>query len=237
MARMEIIHGIYSLKPRHKGCVLTVGNFDGVHHGHRMLLDHLFAKAKELKVPSMLLTFEPLPREFFAGEKVPARLTRFREKISLLCETPLDRVLCLPFNERTRNTPADWVINVLLTEMLGIRYIVVGDDFRFGKNQQGDYAMLKTAGDRHGFGVSHLGTLKFEHERVSSSRIRGVLAEGDFVLAEKLLALLQEDQVDLFRSKSGAIIPPRLSREYGCLGSGVLSRMPVGGVGTRLPSM
>ena len=187
MAGMEIIHGIYSIKPEHKGCVLTVGNFDGVHHGHRMLLDHLIAKAEELGVPSMLLTFEPLPREFFAGSKVPARLTRFREKITLLEQTRLDRVLCLPFNEQIRTTPAEWVIDVLLTELLGIRYIVVGDDFRFGKDQVGDYDMLKEAGDRIGFGVSHIGTLTFEHGRVSSSRIREVLAEGDFALAEKLL--------------------------------------------------
>jgi len=187
MRDMEIIHGIYSIKPEHKGCVLTVGNFDGVHHGHRLLLGHLFAKSRELGVPSMLLTFEPQPREFFAGSKVPARLTRFREKITLLEQTELDRVLCLPFNDQTRNTSAEWVIDVLLTELLGIKYIVVGDDFRFGKDQKGDYDMLKEAGDRHGFGVSHIGTLTFEHERISSSRIREVLAEGDFELAEKLL--------------------------------------------------
>lgn len=184
---MEIIHGIYSIRPEHRGCVLTVGNFDGVHHGHRMLIDHLVAKSRELGVPSMLLTFEPLPREFFSGEKVPARLTRFREKITLLARTELDRVLCLPFNERTRNTSAETVIDVLLHELLGIRYIVVGDDFRFGKDQRGDYSMLQAAGARYGFGVSHVGTLTFEHERISSSRIREVLAAGDFELAEKLL--------------------------------------------------
>ena len=96
---MEIIHGIYSLKPEHKGCVLTIGNFDGVHHGHRMLLDHLFAKSKELGVPSMLLTFEPQPREHFAPHEAPARLTRLREKLSALAALPLDRV--------TRRTTAD----------------------------------------------------------------------------------------------------------------------------------
>jgi riboflavin kinase/FMN adenylyltransferase len=187
MPAMEIIHGIYSLKPRHRGCVLTVGNFDGVHHGHQMVLAHLFAKSQELGVPSMLLTFEPQPREFFAGAKVPARLTRFREKITLLCKTELDRVLCHPFNERTRNTSAEWVVDVLLKELLAIRYIVVGDDFRFGRDQAGDYNMLQEAGERYGFGVSHIGTLTFEHERISSSRIRDALAEGDFELAEKLL--------------------------------------------------
>lgn len=184
---MEIIHGLYSLKPRHKNCVLTIGNFDGVHHGHQLLLAHLVAKGRELGVPSLLLTFEPLPREFFAGSSVPARLTRFREKITLLQRTDLDRVLCLPFNERTRRTSAQWVIEELLHNLLGIRYVVVGDDFRFGKDQAGDYEMLKKAGDHYGFGVSQLGTLTFEHERVSSSRIREVLAEGNFELAEKLL--------------------------------------------------
>jgi riboflavin kinase/FMN adenylyltransferase len=135
----------------------------------------------------MLLTFEPLPREFFAGAAVPARLTRFREKITLLRDTGLDQVLCLPFNELTRNYSAEWVVEQLLHERLGIRYIVVGDDFRFGKNQAGDYEYLRAAGDRLGFGVSHMGTLTFEHGRVSSSRIREVLASGDFELAAKLL--------------------------------------------------
>ena len=184
---MEIIHGTYSLQPRHKGCVLTVGNFDGVHLGHRVLLDNLFSKAEELGQPSMLLTFEPQPREFFAGTRIPARLTRFREKITLLKETQLDRVLCLPFNERTRNTPAEWVVDVLLPDLLGIKYIVVGDDFRFGKDQEGDFEMLKAAGERHGFGVSHIGTTTLDEERISSSRIREALADGDFELAERLL--------------------------------------------------
>jgi len=184
---MEIIHGLYNIRPRHRGSVLTIGNFDGVHHGHQMLLNHLIAKGRELGAPSMLLTFEPLPREFFAGAAVPARLTRFREKITLLKDTGLDMVLCLPFNEATRNTSAEWVVDRLLHQILDIRYIVVGDDFRFGKDQRGNYDMLKAAGDRFGFGVSHMGTLTFDHGRVSSSRVREALAAGDFELAEKLL--------------------------------------------------
>ena len=187
MDRMEVIVGLHNIKPRQQGCVLTIGNFDGVHYGHKMLLDHLIAKGRELALPSMLLTFEPTPREFFRGDAVPARLTRFREKITLLMQTELDSVLCLPFNEKTANTPAEWIIEELLTKTLGIRYLVVGDDFRFGKGAQGDYAMLKAAGDRLGFGVTHMGTLTFDHERVSSSRIREVLAAGEFKLAERLL--------------------------------------------------
>ena len=185
--RMEVIVGLHNLKSRHLGCVLTIGNFDGVHYGHKMLLDHLVAKSDELDAPSMLLTFEPTPREYFRGDAVPARLTRFREKITLLQQTELDRVLCLPFDDRTANTPAEWVIEELLDRMLGVRYVVVGDDFRFGKGARGDYDMLKRAGDRYGFGVSLMGTLTFDHERVSSSRIREVLSAGDFPLAERLL--------------------------------------------------
>jgi riboflavin kinase/FMN adenylyltransferase len=184
---MEVIVGLHNLKPRHKGCVLTIGSFDGVHRGHKMLLDHLVEKGRMLGAPSMLLTFEPTPREYFRGGAVPARLTRFREKITLLEKTELDRVLCLPFNERTANTPADWVVDELLTNRLGVRYLVVGDDFRFGKGAQGDYRLLVDAGERHGFGVSQMETLTVAGARVSSTRVREALRDGDFALAEQLL--------------------------------------------------
>jgi riboflavin kinase/FMN adenylyltransferase len=184
---MEVIVGLHNIRPRHRGCVLTIGNFDGVHYGHKMLLDHLIAKGRELRAPSMLATFEPTPREYFRGDAVPARLTRFHEKVTLLKHTALDHVLCLPFNERTANTSAEWIVDELLPNVLAIRYLVVGDDFHFGRGAKGDYTMLKAAGDKYGFGVTHMGTLTFEHERVSSTRIREVLAAGDFALAERLL--------------------------------------------------
>ena len=184
---MEIIRGLHNVRRRHAGCVATIGTFDGVHHGHQMLLAHLKAKGEELGAPSLLVTFEPQPREYFRRAPVPARLTRFREKIHLLRSTGIDRVLCIPFNERTRLTPAAEVIERFLVEMLGVYYVVVGDDFRFGKDQEGSYATLKAAGDRFGFGVSHMGTLTFDHDRVSSTRIREALQAGDFGTAEKLL--------------------------------------------------
>ena len=184
---MEIIRGLHNLRARHRGCVLTIGNFDGVHHGHQMLLSHLTAKSAELKVPSLLMTFEPQPREYFRGASVPARLTRFREKMVLLQRTALDRVLCLPFNEQLAALPAEAVIDDVLRDRLGARYVVVGDDFHFGAGARGNYDMLKASGDAHGFGVSHMGTLTFEHDRVSSTRIREVLADGDFELAHRLL--------------------------------------------------
>ena len=183
---MEVVIGLHNLKPRHRGGVVTIGSFDGVHQAHQMLLSHVCAKARELGVASTLVTFEPTPREFFKAA-VPARLTRFREKITLLRRTELDRLLCLPFNARTSSTPAQWVVDDFLHGLLGAAYVVVGDDFRFGKGRTGDYAMLKEAGDRFGYEVSHLGTLTLGHDRVSSSRVRQVLSEGDLRLAEKLL--------------------------------------------------
>ena len=184
---MEIIRGFHNIKACHKGCVLTIGTFDGLHHGHQMLLSHLKAKSEELDCPNLLVTFEPQPREYFRGTVVPARLTRFREKVTILRGLALDRLLCIPFNERTRSIPAEEVIEGLLVNTLGVQYLVVGDDFQFGEGARGNFKMLKEAGDRFGFGVSHMGTLKFEHGRISSTRIRDALSSGDFGLAEKLL--------------------------------------------------
>lgn len=183
---MEIVVGQHNLKAHHRGGVVTIGAFDGVHHAHQTLLAHTCAKARELGTHSTLVTFEPTPREFF-DRAAPARLTRFREKITLLRRTPLDLVVCLPFNARTSGAPAEWVVEDFLHGMLGAVHVVVGDDFRFGKGRVGDYAMLKAAGDRLGYEASRLGPLTFGDERVSSSRVRQALSAGNFRLAEKLL--------------------------------------------------
>lgn len=184
---MELIRGLHNVREKHRGCVLTIGTFDGIHHGHQMLLSHLRAKSTELNCPSLLVTFEPQPREYFRGAVVPARLTRFREKITILNDCDVDYVLCIPFNEQTSSTTASVVIEEFLVRILGVKYLVVGDDFRFGQNAEGDYDMLEQAGERYSFGVTHLGTMVFEHGRVSSTRIREALSAGDFELAEKLL--------------------------------------------------
>jgi riboflavin kinase / FMN adenylyltransferase len=184
---MEIIRGIHNVRAHHRGCVATIGNFDGVHIGHQTLLAHLNGQRGVHHVPSLLITFEPLPREFFRGASVPARLTRFREKVSLLATTGIDRVLCLPFNERLASTPARTVIDRLLNETLGVRFVVVGDDFHFGRGAEGDFAMLAAAGEAAGFGVSAMSTLSIDEERVSSTRIRELLAAGDFKRAQRLL--------------------------------------------------
>lgn len=184
---MEIIRGLHNVRDRHKGCVSTIGTFDGVHLGHKQLLISIRERAAEYKTRSLLVTFEPQPREYFRGSLVPARLTRFREKMSLFEEEGIDHVLCIPFNERTRTIQAQAVIDQFLVRMLDVRHLVVGDDFRFGSNAEGNYDMLKEAGRQHGFGIDQIDTLELDSKRVSSTLIREALADGDLRLASKLL--------------------------------------------------
>lgn len=184
---MEVIRGMHNLRARHRGCVATIGNFDGVHLGHQALLASLAEQGRALGLPTQVITFEPQPREYFQGREVPARLTRLREKLSLLDTCDVDRVLLLPFNERLAALSAGDVIDRLLVQGLGIRHLIVGDDFRFGRGREGDVTMLREAGRAHGFGIGDLGTVEVDGERVSSTRIRTALAAGDLVLAERLL--------------------------------------------------
>lgn len=170
------------------GCVLTIGNFDGIHRGHMALLSHLRSKAKALGLPASVLTFEPHPRDFFAPHAAPARLTSLREKLALLDAAGVDHVHICHFTRRTASLTAENFIEDVLVQRLGVKYLVIGDDFRFGKGRQGDFAMLQDAGDRHGFPVEAMPTLVQDSERVSSSRVRDCLEKGDLRHAEKLLA-------------------------------------------------
>ncbi len=184
---MEIINGLHNLREEHRGCVLTIGNFDGVHLGHQALLDQLAERAKKWNVPSALMTFEPQPREFFAGSQLPARLTRFREKVHLLRRTALDRLICLPFNKKTAAMPAAWFADDLMHRLLGVRHVAIGDDFRFGKGREGDFELLAAAGRQHGYDVSSLPTMMQGDQRISSTLIRQLLGEGAFEAAADLL--------------------------------------------------
>jgi riboflavin kinase/FMN adenylyltransferase len=184
---MEVIRGMHNLRARHRGCVATIGNFDGVHRGHKALLATLRAEAARLGLPAVVMTFEPQPREYFRGREVPARLTRLREKLALLAREGVDRVLLLPFNERLAALTAEAVVDELLVAGLGVRHLLVGDDFRFGQGRGGDVAMLRRAGVARGFEVGDLDTQSLGDERVSSTRVRGALAAGDLDLAETLL--------------------------------------------------
>lgn len=184
---MEIIRGLYNLRPRHQGCVATIGNFDGVHLGHQAVLGQLAEKAEALGLPLVVVTFEPQPQEFFRPEESPPRLTRFREKVQALRRYAVDRVLLLRFDAAFSRQSPDEFIQRLLVDGLAVRYLVVGDDFRFGKNREGDFARLQAAGQEYGFEVVNMHTFMLDGERVSSTRVREALAMGDLNEAEKLL--------------------------------------------------
>jgi len=184
---MELIRGLQNIRPEHHGCVATIGNFDGVHLGHQAVLGQLAEKAAELDLPTTLITFEPQPMEYFIPDKVPARLTRFREKILALQRYSVDRVCCLSFNDKLAKLSAENFIEQVLVTNLGVKYLVVGDDFRFGSNRTGTFEMLVEAGTKYGFQVVSMHTFEIDAERVSSTRIRSALEKGDMASAEKLL--------------------------------------------------
>lgn len=184
---MELIRGVHNLRPRHRGCVATIGNFDGVHLGHQAVLGQLAQKADELRLPAVVIIFEPQPQEFFAPDRAPPRLTRFREKLQALRRYAVDRVLCIRFDRAFSQLPAEGFIERILSDGLDVRYLVVGDDFHFGHQRRGDFAMLQAAGAKRGFPVVNMHTFGIDGERVSSTRVRDALAAGDLERAEQLL--------------------------------------------------
>lgn len=184
---MELIRDLHNLRPRHRGCVTTIGAFDGVHYGHRAVLQQLIDKGRELGLPTTVVVFEPLPREYFAPKQAPARLMSFREKFMAFKELGIDRILRIRFTAAFRELPAEDFIHQVFVAGLGARYIIVGDDLRFGRDRGGDFELLKTAGQQHGFEVVSTSTLAIRDERVSSTRIRAALELNDFSLAEQLL--------------------------------------------------
>lgn len=184
---MQLVRGLHNLRPRHRGCVATIGNFDGVHRGHQAILKRLRERAAELGLPSCVVIFEPQPREFFAPDRAPARLTRLREKLQLLADQGVDLVLCLAFNRRLRELSAAEFVHAALVDGLGVKHLEVGDDFRFGCDRAGDFEFLLKAGAIEGFSVEAARTIEVDGERVSSSRLRQTLAAGDLQLAQRLL--------------------------------------------------
>lgn len=182
----ELIRNSHNLRPKHHNCVVTIGNFDGVHRGHQAVLAGLRAKALELGVPSLVMTFEPLPREVF-GVQAPSRISSLREKVNLLKAQQVDRVLLVRFSPRFAGQSPHDFIQRWLVDSLGTKHLVVGDDFRFGHKAAGDYALLCAAGRQHGFSVEPTHTYLSGDSRVSSTRIREHLANAEFSEAEALL--------------------------------------------------
>jgi len=182
---MVVTHG--SSQTSGGRCALTIGNFDGVHRGHRALIDRVTAKADELRLSSCVLIFEPHPREFFSGAAAPARLTRLRDKLELMAQAGVKRVHVARFDARFAALSAERFVDEVLVRRLRAGWLLVGRDFRYGERRSGDFASLADSAKRHGFDLESMPDVTFEGERVSSSAVRAALARGDLQAAERLL--------------------------------------------------
>jgi riboflavin kinase / FMN adenylyltransferase len=184
---MELVRGLQNISRHHLGCVLTVGNYDGVHLGHQKMIGVLKSRAAELHTAATVLVFEPSSKEFMDPAGAPPRLTRWREKFLALAAQGIDRLVTLRFDEYVRAmTPQDFV-DELLIEGLGTRHMVVGDDFRYGCNAEGTIDSLRAAGATRGFGVEQIAPFVFDGVRVSSTAVRDRLRLSDYAGAARLL--------------------------------------------------
>jgi riboflavin kinase/FMN adenylyltransferase len=184
---MELIRGLVNLHERQRGCVVTIGTYDGIHLGHQALLRRLKEHAAQLSAPTVVLTFEPTPREYLTPEAAPARLTSLRERWRILAGMDLDGLLLLRFGECLRNLTGEAFATGLLARDLGARAVVVGHDFRFGRNGEATAPMLADVGKRLGFTVDVVPPVMCDGARVSSSGVRDALWRGDFALARRWL--------------------------------------------------
>ncbi|MBD2784101.1 bifunctional riboflavin kinase/FAD synthetase [Xenorhabdus sp. DI] len=184
---MELIRGIHNIRARHHGCVLTIGNFDGVHRGHQALLKHLKQEGQRLGLPTMVMIFEPQPLEVFVADKAPARLTRLRDKIKYLAQNGVDYLLCVKFDNHFAANSPEAFVSQLLVEKLGVKFLAIGDDFRFGKHRLGDFHYLQQAGQQYHFDVASTDSFCDSGLRISSTAIRQALQSDDLALAEILL--------------------------------------------------
>jgi riboflavin kinase/FMN adenylyltransferase len=166
---------------------VAIGNFDGVHRGHAALLMRLVDAARTAGLPATILTFEPHPREFFAPESAPARLSTLREKLELLADAGVEQVMVCRFNAGFAALSAQQFIDSVLVAGLRTQHLIIGDDFRFGKSRAGDFSLLQSAGAVAGFSVEAMSSVTVDGERASSSGVRKALAAGDMELAARLL--------------------------------------------------
>jgi riboflavin kinase / FMN adenylyltransferase len=204
---MELIRGLVNLRQRQRGCVITIGTYDGIHLGHQALLRRLNEHAARLSAPTVVLTFEPMPREYLSPDAPPARLTSLRERSRVLSGMSLDYLLVLRFGEGLRNLSGEAFAG-LLAQDLGARAVVVGHDFRFGCHGEATAPMLADAGRRLGFTVDVVPPVMLDGERVSSSGVRDALGRGEFAFAERRLGRPY--------SMRGRVVPgQRLGRDLG----------------------
>jgi riboflavin kinase/FMN adenylyltransferase len=184
---MELVRGLHNISRRHHGCVLTVGNYDGVHRGHQQMIGTLKARAAELRSAATVLVFEPSSKEFIDPDGAPPRLTRWREKFLALAGLGVERLITLRFDECMRAMTPKSFVDELIVGRLGTRHMVVGDDFRYGSNACGTIESLRAAGEAHGFGVDQMAPFVFDGVRVSSTAVRERLERADFPGAARLL--------------------------------------------------
>ncbi|MDT8427160.1 MAG: bifunctional riboflavin kinase/FAD synthetase [Pseudomonadales bacterium] len=186
---MKVIHDPDGFLQQESGCVASIGKFDGVHKGHQLILQQLREKALALQVPSVVIVIEPHPEEFFASSLAtcPARLSEPEEKLALIAEHGLDYVYLLRFDQQLSQLSAEQYIEQILVQGLGLRALIVGNDFRFGHQRRGDFALLQQYGQRHGFQVLETASYFESGERVSSTGVRACLQAGDFVRAQAML--------------------------------------------------
>lgn len=184
---MQLIRGLRHLDPLDDGCVLTIGNFDGLHLGHRQVIERLAEHGRRLQLPVVVVVFEPQPLEYFLTDHAPSRLTRLREKTIQFATLPVDRLLVLPFNKTLADYHAEDFIRDVLIDRLKVKHLVIGDDFHFGKARRGNFALLQSKGKEYGFSVEATHSFELDSLRISSTLIRDALGEGDLALAQKML--------------------------------------------------
>ncbi|HEY6529442.1 MAG TPA: bifunctional riboflavin kinase/FAD synthetase [Cellvibrionaceae bacterium] len=187
MSEFTFNAGARGLSKPSSGCVASIGSFDGIHLGHRALIEKVIARARARGLPAVVVIFEPQPQEYFSPDTAPARLLGLRDKVLALKALGVDKVLCLRFNSGLRNLTADEFVRQVLVDWLDIRHVEVGDDFRFGRDRAGDYAFLAKAAITYGFTLANSPTLVRLGERVSSTRIRTLLSRGELAAAADLL--------------------------------------------------
>lgn len=192
---MQLVRGIHNInlsndsgkKSFEKGCALTIGNFDGVHLGHRRVIAALVDKANKLGCEAVVMVFEPQPQELFSPDTAPSRLCRLRDKYSLLKKLGVDRLLCVNFNRKFASQSAQEFVEQLLVKRLSVKHLIIGDDFHFGQNRQGNFEMLCQAGKKFGFSVTDTASFKVADCRISSTEIRKALEQGRLADAQQML--------------------------------------------------
>ena len=184
---MRLIRDLVPGYPESNGAVVTIGNFDGVHLGHQAVIDQVRELANRHDLVPTVVCFEPMPREYFSAAAAPARLTRLRRKFRLIAGRAIERLVCLRFNEFMAGMSAANFVDDILCRALDTRHVIVGEDFRFGRNRGGDIGMLRTRAAKAGFEVVAATTFVIRGERVSSTGVRLALAEGNLEVAAELL--------------------------------------------------